>query len=198
MFKSHRKKNMYFPIFMASSNWESAFIFCSSPMVCPDSATACGLWVCPEAPAPMVKYLQVLIPFGRILVYTRFEVLDELFKVELTYISGTQFQHTHFKCSFNTHISNTVSTQTFEVQFQHIHFKCSFNTHISSTVSTHTFQVQFQHTYFKYSFNTHISSTVSTHIFQVQFQHTYFSTHTHTKVQNACQALSPWHHKFST
>ena len=97
-----------------------------------------------------------------------------------------------------THTSRTVSTHIFQVQFQHTHFRCSFNAHISIAVSTHTFQVQFQHTYFKYSFNTHISSTVSTHIFQVQFQHTYFSTHTHTKVQNACQALSPWHHKFST
>merc|ERR1712093_382572 len=64
--------------------------------------------------------------------------------------------------SFNTYISSTVSTHTFQVQFQHTHFKCNFNTH------------------FKYSFHTHISSTVSTHTFQVQFQHTHFKCrHTH-------------------
>ena len=36
-------------------------------------------------------------------------------------------------------------------QFQHTYFRCSFNTHISGAVSTHTFQVQFQHTHFRYS-----------------------------------------------
>ena len=34
------------------------------------------------------------------------------------------------------------------VQFRHAHFECSFNTHISSAVSTNTFQVQFQQTHF--------------------------------------------------
>ena len=45
-------------------------------------------------------------------------------------------------------IFNTASTNIFQVQFQHAHFKYSFNTHISITVSTHTFQVQFQHIHF--------------------------------------------------
>ncbi len=77
--------------------------------------------------------------------------------------------------SFNTHIPGTVSTHTFQVQFQHTHFKYSFNTHIthnthiSGTVSTHTFQVQFQHTHFKYSFNTHISMQFNTHISSTNF-----------------------------
>ena len=66
----------------------------------------------------------------------------------------TQFQHTHFKCSFNIHISTTVSTHT--------------HTHISSnTVSTHTFQVQFQHTHFNNSFNTHTHTHTDTQ-FQVK------------------------------
>ena len=37
----------------------------------------------------------------------------------------------------NNHF-NTVSTHTSQVQFQHTHFRCSFDVHISSTVSTHT------------------------------------------------------------
>ena len=41
--------------------------------------------------------------------------------------------------SFNTHISGAVSTNTFQAQFQHTHFKCSFNTHISSAnFNTHS------------------------------------------------------------
>ena len=60
----------------------------------------------------------------------------------------------HFK---RRHVSGTVSTHRFQVQFQHAHFRCSFNTHISGAVSTHTFQLQFQHTHFRCSFNTHIS-----------------------------------------
>ena len=47
---------------------------------------------------------------------------------------------------------------TFQIQFQHTHFKYSFNTHISGAVSTHTFQVQFQHTHFRLRhLKTHIS-----------------------------------------
>ena len=43
----------------------------------------------------------------------------------------TQFQHTHFGHSFNTHIPGAVS---FQVQFPHKHFRYSFNTHISTKV----------------------------------------------------------------
>ena len=53
-------------------------------------------------------------------------------------------------------MSNTISTHTFQVEFQHAHFKRSFNTHISSAVSTHAFQIQFQHTHFRHSFNTQL------------------------------------------
>ena len=41
-------------------------------------------------------------------------------------VSTNTFQH-----SFNKHISSTVSTHTFQVRFQQTHFKYSFNTHIS-------------------------------------------------------------------
>ena len=42
----------------------------------------------------------------------------------------------------------------FQVQFQHRHFKCNFNKHISGTVSTRTFQVQFHHS-LHVTLNTH-------------------------------------------
>ena len=57
-------------------------------------------------------------------------------------------------------ISSTVSTHTFQVQFQHTHSRYSFNTHISGAVSTHTFQVQFQHTIQMQFQHTHFNSLV--------------------------------------
>ena len=47
------------------------------------------------------------------------------------------------------------------MQFQQTHFKYSFNRHISVLVSTLAFQLQFQHTHFSYSFHTHISSNIT-------------------------------------
>ena len=69
--------------------------------------------------------------------------------------SGAVSIDIHFKGSFKTQISRTVSTYTFQVQFQHIHSNMQFpHTH------THT------HTHFKGSFKTHISNTNFPHTFQ--------------------------------
>ena len=98
-------------------------------------------------------------------------VSTHIFQVQFQHTSThtfqLQFQHTQFSHGFNTHIST-----------------CSFNKHISDTVSTHTFQravsthtfqMQFQHTHSKRSFSTHISTSLSTHTFQLQFHITFIS-----------------------
>ena len=52
-------------------------------------------------------------------------------------------------CTWNA-CWNCVKIFVFQEQFQHTHSKCNYNTHISSTITTHTFQVQFHYTHFKY------------------------------------------------